>query len=570
MKYKLNVNENIENNYMEKLLKYRGVSDIDKFLSPDIFCLNSPELLDNIQEGYELLFKNIDKKILFVVDCDVDGFTSSAILWQYIKILNPEADLSFRVHEGKQHGLEDIMEHIEEHQEIDLIIIPDAGSNDEEYFYTLKDFGIDTLVLDHHIVENESKKAIIINNQLSENYPNKELTGAGVVYQFCRYIDMMNGTDYANYFIDLAALGIISDMGSMIELENRYICCNGLNSIHNELFAEFVEKQSYSIGGQLTPIGVAFYITPLINALIRVGELEDKIKLFESFIDCNRIVSSTKRGEKGMTEKLKTQMVRTCVNARSKQNRIKEKAVEELEIKIFNNNLLDNKILFIELVNEDYPPELNGLIAMQLAAKYKRPTILARLGLESYVKGSIRGLNDSNFNDFKGYLETTNLFDYVLGHPNAAGCCIKENDIPKLLEKANIDLMEYDFNEDFYEVDFVRNCNSGDIDKIIFDINRFKGTYGQHNNEPLIAVKEINLTPKDIKIMGANGDTVKFEKFGVTYIKFHAKKLIEDLQNFEECKVELIGKANVNQWAGKVIPQLFIESYEIKNGTLEF
>ena len=366
MKYKLNVDKNIEKNYMEELLTYRGVKNISNFLNPDILNLNSPELLDNIQEGYELLFKHISNKILFIVDCDVDGFTSSAILWQYIKILNPEADLNFRVHDGKQHGLEDIMEYIEEHQDISLVIIPDAGSNDEEHFYALKDFGIDTLVIDHHIVESESKKAIIINNQLSTNYPNKELTGAGMVYQFCRYIDYLNGTTYADYFIDLAALGIISDMGSMIELENRYICFNGLNNITNGFFQEFVEKQSYSIGDRLTPIGIAFYITPLINALIRVGEIEEKIKLFEAFIDCDRIVPSTKRGEKGLNEKLKTQMVRTCINARSKQNRIKERAVEELEIKILNNNLLNNKILFIELVDENYPPELNGSIISAL------------------------------------------------------------------------------------------------------------------------------------------------------------------------------------------------------------
>mgnify|MGYP003289183667 CR=1 FL=1 len=65
-------------------------------------------------------------------------------------------------------------------------------------------------------------------------------------------------------------------------------------------------------------ISIAFYVTPLINALIRVGTMEEKENLFLAFIDGEKIVPSTKRGEKGMNEKLATQVVRNCVNARAR------------------------------------------------------------------------------------------------------------------------------------------------------------------------------------------------------------------------------------------------------------
>lgn len=102
----------------------------------------------------------------------------------------PDIKIHYYLHEGKQHGLEDLMDKIEsEAEDIDLLVVPDAGSNDEEYHRTLRDVGIPILILDHHEANQYSKDAIVINNQLSKNYLNKQLTGAGVVYQFCRYLD---------------------------------------------------------------------------------------------------------------------------------------------------------------------------------------------------------------------------------------------------------------------------------------------------------------------------------------------------------------------------------------------
>ena len=92
----------------------------------------------------------------------------------------------------------------------------------------------------------------------------------------------------------------------------------------------------------------------------------------------------------------------------------------------------------------------------------------------------------------------------------------------------------------------------------------------QHNPEPLIYIKDINLTPNDIQIIGKNKDTVKFEKFGITYIQFHAKQLIEDLSNLNDIKMEIVGKTNINEWMGRITPQVFIEGYEVSDGTYSF
>lgn len=148
------------------------------------------------------------------------------------------------------------------------------------------------MVLDHHLADPPfSDNAVIINNQLSPRYNNKALTGAGVAYQFCRRYDEVCGTNFADEFIDLAALGVIGDMGSVLDMENRYIITKGLSNVKNYFFKTIAIKQAYSITKQmasswseiqnhLTPITVAFYIVPLINAMIRVGTQAEKGRLF--------------------------------------------------------------------------------------------------------------------------------------------------------------------------------------------------------------------------------------------------------------------------------------------------
>lgn len=338
-------------------------------------------------------------------------------MYLYIKDWFPDTKITYVLHEGKQHGLQDHIQEITEKEQYGLVILPDASSNDEVYHDNLKELNIPVLVLDHHILETEvSSNAVIINNQSSENYTNKALTGAGVVWQFCRYIDSQINEDFAQKYIDLAALGVIGDMGSVAEIENRFIIVNGLASVKNFFFKTLIDKQSFSMGGRINPTTVAFYIVPMINAMIRIGTQDEKVRLFEAFIDGKKEVESNKRGEKGQKTLLALESARECTNAKAKQNKIKDKVVEDLEIKIYKYGLLDNKILFIRLDDDDiFPSELNGLVANQLANRYNHPTIVARLNDEGYIRGSARGLNNSELENFKDFVIDSNLVEYALG-----------------------------------------------------------------------------------------------------------------------------------------------------------
>lgn len=583
MKYNL-INENYKNNYGENLIRGRGVEDIKLFLEPDNSCLLHPLLLNNIEEAaqryLDILLNNKTPSIFLVVDSDIDGFTSAAIFYKYTKDICPKAEIEWRLHEGKQHGLEDHINYIiDSNKEYHLVVCPDSSSNDYKQHELLKERGIPVLVLDHHIVETDcpmSDNAYIVNNQLSKEYKNKQLTGAGIVFQFCRYLDFYLNKTLSSKYIDLAALGIIGDMGSVIELENRYIIKEGLSNVKNEFFWELMRKQGYSITGKMnpsdcdilkkmTPITTAFYIVPLVNAMIRVGTMPEKERAFLAFIDGKQEVPSSKRGAKGTYEQVCIESARECYNARNRQNKKKEEVVESLKDRILKEDLLENKILFIRLEEEDdFPSELNGLISMQLSAKYKKPTIVARLNEEGYIRGSMRGLSNSPLTDFKEFLMNSGYFEYVMGHPNAAGCSIKNQDLRAFHEYANKELADMNFGENVYDVNFVRFANDSDIVDIIYDLNNYSTVWGQCNNEPSIFIHEIHLTTKDIQVIGSKADTVRFVKNGICYLQFHAKKLIEDLARFDEFTISVVGRTNVNEWCGNYTPQIFIDDYEIK------
>jgi single-stranded-DNA-specific exonuclease len=436
------------------------------------------------------------------------------------------------------------------------------------------------LILDHHLTDVKlSDNAVVVNNQLSPAYKNKDLTGAGVCYQFCRFVDSALGQDWADDYIDLAAWGIVGDMGSMLEMENRYIVETGLSLSHikNDFLKCLLNNRAYSITGKqgaswaeivekTNAISIAFYIVPMVNAMIRVGTMAEKERLFKAFIDGSEMVPCGKRGAKGTMERVDIESARECTNAKNRQDKMKEAATDKLEAKIYKYDLLENKVLFVRLEEDDtFPPEMNGLIATQLAARFKKPTIVARLNNQGFDRGSARGMNQSDLKDFKKFLSDSGFFEYAQGHANAFGISIPDASLRDFHRYANEALANIDFGENAYDVNFVRAADAEDLARLVVEIGKAEPIWGQNNPAPLIHVHKMKVSPSNIRIMGAIADTLKIEVNGVPYLKFHAKELIEEIkQHTEPFEMEVVGKPNLNEWMGRVSPQIFIEDYEIK------
>ena len=209
---------------------------------------------------------------------------------------------------------------------------------------------------------------------------------------------------------------------------------------------------------------------------------------------------------------------------------------------------------------------------MGLSAKYKKPTIVARLNDEGFIRGSARGVNDSELDDFKTFLLESELFEYAQGHKQAFGMSIPNKNLDDFHKYANRVLKDIDFNETCYNVNFKRHATALDLPTMIMEVGEWDKLWGQKNPQPLIYVEDININKNDINICGARNDTLRFEKNGVTYIKFFAKDMIKQLQEIAgDIKINIVGKMAVNEWNGMRTPQIILQDYEIKeNSILDF
>ena len=151
MEYKIR-GSNLKKDFLKEIFENRGVSqeDIMKYLHPSFNNIQDWHALDNIEDACHLLKKHIDNnsKIGIIVDVDVDGTTSAATLWNFIKRIKPELQLEAIIHEKKMHGLTDDLYEDVYHNGYNLILTPDSGSNDYEQHHALRQLGIDILVLD--------------------------------------------------------------------------------------------------------------------------------------------------------------------------------------------------------------------------------------------------------------------------------------------------------------------------------------------------------------------------------------------------------------------------------------
>lgn len=583
MEYRLRAPRQDGTSLLEQILLNRGFKDrqeIQHYLSTDEQDLISPLKLDNMREGVKMLIRHIDagNNALIIIDSDCDGYTSSAIFMNYLNRLFPswiQNHLYYFIHSGKQHGLEDSLKEFDWlAKNVKLIICPDSASNNYSCHKMLQEHGVDCLILDHHEADQGySPYACTINNQLSSDYENKYLCGAGVVWQFCRYIDSIMQTNYAIEFEDLAALGLIADMMQITTFETHQIIKDGLQRIQNPFFVEMMNRQKFQFEGGITPFGIAFYIVPYINAMTRSGTMEEKQLMFEAMLEwrSNEMILSTKRGCKGQIEPRHEQAGRVCVNVKSRQKKAQDNSLENIEAMIANDNLLDNKLLILRVPEEQVDKNLAGLIANQLANKYARPTLVLRIttledGSILYA-GSGRNYTNSKLEDFRQFCLDTGCVSLAQGHASAFGCAIPKQNFNDFVDITNERLASFDFSP-CYLVDL--EVTAAQLsDNEVFAIGSNADLWGQGLEEPLIAITDLKIDADSITYLGQDKKTLKLTFPGrrTNMIKFHMKDKEKESLDPQGGTLTLtvIGKCSLNHYNGNVTPQVMLEDFEITN-----
>ena len=437
------------------------------------------------------------------------------------------------------------------YRDFELIIVPDAGSNDYDAHLALKGQGKDIIILDHHLADKVSEYAIVINNQLSD-YSNKDFSGVGIVWQFCRYLDQQLGGNNADNYIDLVALGNCGDMMSLTSIETKHIITKGFEpeNIHNPYLYESWQKNKFKLGEHLTSIGAAFYIVPLVNAVQRSGTIEEKELLFKSMLkyEAFKMVPSTKRGHApGEMERIVDQAIRTSNNVKNRQTREQDKAMEDLERQMKSDNLLDHKVILFTLDSGAIDRNIAGLIANKLANKYQRPCCILFDTPEGY-QGSARGYEMTGITNFKTICEESGA-EWCQGHENAFGMCLAAEAIQEFLTKTDAALASISA-EPVYYVDYIYTGADVQANDIL-TIASLSDLWGKDMDEPYIAIENLKVSKDMVTVYRKTSNTLKITlQNKISLMIFNATD--KDCETFEEfdtayISINAVGKCNINE-----------------------
>lgn len=567
-------------NPVTKILENRGIKNVPMFLNPTKSCLEDNHLLDNIDLAVDILLKhmNNNSKVVVLQDCDCDGVTSAALMIQYINDNFPSISVDYIIHDNKEHGLDNKSMLEIEPKKPDLLIIPDAGSNDLRQLKTLKSAGIDVIVLDHHDesekitrlksiyrLENLNDFAVIVNNQMSSKVNDKSMTGVGIVYKFCSVVDERLKRDTVNKYLDLVALGMIADSCDLTQLQTRYLVLEGIKQIqnetnHNKFISELVKSQAYSLHSKATILGISFYIAPLVNALIRLGTKDGKEIMLKAFLNSSEKAIVKIRGKGEIEVSIQEQARRLCESYKRKQQKMTGDYTEVLKEQINEFGLNEYPVICCE-ADKSFEKTFTGLIANKLTSMYNKPCLLLR-DCNDILMGSARGFDKSHIKDIKDFCLQTKLFDLAEGHPNACGVTIKKDNISKFYEYLSQQNFDNTLN---YTVDAVFDEKSLTAE-VIQSIFALSDVWGTNIEEPLFLLKLKCPIDGGFTVLGNEKNTIKLTFHNIEIIKFRSSE-----NEYNEIKTlgkmvefTIVGKFSVNEYNGKKTPQVIVENWMYK------
>ena len=439
---------NMEDDFeiIDAILDARGIEDIGSFLKPTEEDLIPFEKMHGLHEAYQIIDDAITmgERFLVLADVDADGCSSNAIITRYLRKCG--ADVVCIINDGKDHGASKL--DLKLLDGIDVMIIVDSLDNDPNVYKRILDTGTRLVVFDHHLPEQRLFDAnldfVLVSS--AHNYPNEHLSGAGVCLKYALYADEMNLTDYADDLWAYAAIGLIADMSSMAEPENRYIAYRGLAQFKNPMVQKMVGN--YMFDSQ----SVSFSIGPLVNAAVRMHQNEKAMNVFlaedESEID---------------------ELVKDLKNCREEQNKIVADLLDGLLEQ--GEAQLDRKCMFFMLENET-DADITGLLGNKLLSMYQRPLFILRLKDGQY-QGSMRSIGTESM------LEIANGTNLCLcqGHPNASGSFIDEDKFEKFKEVIEDKLKDIEISVSIEaDIELAPGQITDNLVKQLVAINRISGT----------------------------------------------------------------------------------------------
>ena len=439
------------------ILENRGIkteNEIEKFLDGDIEDLRNPFDLTDMEKAIDIIFsyKKQNKKIWIYGDYDVDGITSTSLLYRAFHEIGIDCEYYIPLRD-EGYGLnKDAIQKIKELGG-ELILTVDCGISSIDEVDFANSIGVEMIITDHHEINSDLPKAsAVINVKRDDNiYDFKGISGVGTAFMLVLAIyRKLEIEEKAYKYLDIVAIGTVADLVPLVE-DNRIIVkkgleqlrktrWNGLSILLRKLYENYREKKydTYDIG---------FIIAPIFNA---AGRLEDAKKSVELLIS----------EDNKACDIISYELIKQNDERKDIQSKILDFAVEEIE-----DNHLDRKGIII-VAREKLHSGVIGIVASKIVDKYYKPTIVIDIKEDEGVGvASCRSIE--GFNIIEALNSVRDVFVKYGGHSGAAGFTIEIDKISELKER-----LEKYVNERLDEDNFLKPIK---IDK---DLRVEKISYG--------------------------------------------------------------------------------------------
>lgn len=410
---------------ISELLVQRGIHSVDeaeRFFHPSLSDMHDPFLMPDMDKAVDRLNRAMGskQKILVFGDYDVDGTTAVALVYKYLQ--NYYSDIDFYIPTRYDEGYGVSRGAIDQAAAagVKLIIILDCGIKAIEEIAYAKSLGIDFIICDHHVPDEELPDAVAILNPKLEGstYPCPHLSGCGVGYKFMQAFAISNGLDTYDLeaMLDLVAVSIASDIVPMVD-ENRIMTYHGLkrlNSNPNMGLRAIIRTCGLS-NKEITISDVIFKIGPRINASGRMQSGGEAVELLVSrdIQDANLrslAIDQYNKDRKELDKRI-TEEASAILEARGEQHSSKKSVV---------------------IYNKNWHKGIIGIVASRLTELYYKPSVVLTLhnGLATGSSRSVQG-----FDVYKAVDSVRDLLENFGGHAYAVGLSLKEENIPEFTRR---------------------------------------------------------------------------------------------------------------------------------------
>lgn len=408
-----------------ELLLQRGITTVaeaEKFFHPSLRDLHDPFLMPDMHLAVDRLNRAMGAKerIMVYGDYDVDGTTAVALVYRYLQ--NFYSEIEYYIPTRNEEGYGITKKVIDEAAErgVKLIIILDCGIKAIEEISYAKTLGIDFIICDHHVPDDQLPEAVAILNPKLEGstYPCSHLSGCGVGYKLMQAFSISNGIGTAELegMLDLVAVSIASDIVPMVD-ENRVMAYQGLKRLNSNpnMGLRAIIRTCGMSSKEITISDVIFKIGPRINASGRMQSGMEAVELLtsrdiKSAAALSLLIDQCNKDRKQLDKQI-TDEANAIVESRGPE-------------------FLDRKSIVI--YNKDWHKGIIGIVASRLTELYYKPSVVLTLanGLATGSSRSVQG-----FDVYSAIDSTRDLLENFGGHTYAVGLSLKEENIPEFMRR---------------------------------------------------------------------------------------------------------------------------------------